>query len=139
MVNETVKITTPITTRFFPTYGTPEFFQQCRWTARRQTNNNCTMLARPNPQTNEGISNHFAEIVSGHMIAQQKGCLFYFDYGPEVDIEKVLIPFPVIEESAMTKVSTTPMDTATWIRLPETTPMLPHTTRLSKWSFSTKT
>jgi hypothetical protein len=96
-VNDTLKITTPITTRFFPTYGTREFFQQCRWTARRQTNNNCTILARPNPQTHEGISNHFAEIVSGHMLAQQKGCLFYSDYGPDVDIEKVVTPFPVIE------------------------------------------
>jgi len=92
------QITTPVSTRFFPTYGTNAFFRQCGWTTQRsKKHSNCTFLARPNPQTNEGISDWIPQIVSGHLMAQQKGCQLLFDYGDNVDMDEVLTPFPVLE------------------------------------------
>jgi len=94
------QISTPVSTRFFPTYGTDEFFQQCGWTSQKgDENSNCTILARPNPRTPEGISDWIPQIVSGHMIARQKACNLFFDYGDNVDIEQILLPFPAMESA----------------------------------------
>ena len=40
----------------------------------------------------EGISDWIAQTVSGHLLARQKGCNLYLDYGPDVDIHQVLTP-----------------------------------------------
>lgn len=87
----------------FPLYGTPEFTRRCPWTIentnRNITNNNsssssigasCTILARPKAIGSEGISEWISQIVAGHILAQQAGCRFLFDYGPEIDIHMVL-------------------------------------------------
>ena len=51
-------ITIPLSTRFFPTYGTKEFFEKCAWTAAtRQLNANCTFLVRPKSRDKRG---HFS-------------------------------------------------------------------------------
>ena len=95
---DNVKITTPVSTRFFPSYGTQEFFQQCDWAAQRSDIiRNCTFLVRPPPDMDEGISHWISQIVSGHHLAQQTGCSLFFDYGPDIDIQQVLTPFPTMD------------------------------------------
>ena len=93
-------ITIPLSTRFFPTYGTKEFFEKCAWTAttRHQLNANCTFLVRPKPETNEGISHWIPQIVAGHFLAQQTGCNLYFDYGPGINVHRVIMPFPSVDK-----------------------------------------
>lgn len=86
---------TPLSTRFFPTYGTQKFLQQCGWAARRTNiHRNCTFLVRPPTDMEEGISHWISQVVSGHHYAQQTGCSLYFDYGPNIDIQQVVTPFP---------------------------------------------
>lgn len=108
--SNTQKITTPVSTRFFPTRGTDAFFQQCNWTFDRAstTNKNCTFLARPNLKSNEKISDWISQIVSGHLMALQKGCRLLLDYGESVNVSQVLTPFPVMAEHPMTNQSTGP-------------------------------
>ena len=81
-------------TRFFPTYGTNKFARQCGWTNSWKIDNerNCTFLARPWPGTNERLSDWVPQIVSGYLLAIQKGCRLYFDYGEGIDIHQVLTP-----------------------------------------------
>lgn len=92
-------ITIPLSKRFFPTYGTKEFFEKCAWTAStRQLNANCTFLVRPKSETSEGISHWIPQIVAGHFLAQQTGCSLYFDYGPDIDVHQVLMPLPAVDK-----------------------------------------
>lgn len=93
-------LNTPVSTRFFPTYGTEEFVQQCGYTSQYRNNElNCTFLVRPPPDSGEGISHWIPQIVAAHLYAQQTGCALYFDYGPDINIQQVLQPFPVLESS----------------------------------------
>jgi len=95
------EISTPISTRFFPTYGTDEYFQQCGWTSQKsdRSKRDCTFLVRPKPETAEGISHWIPQIVAGHLLAQQTGCNLYFDYGPNISIQQVLTPFPIMDST----------------------------------------
>ena len=79
--------------RRFPKYGTTAFSHQCPWTEPKTDKNlNCTFLARPSPNSGEGISNWVAQIVTAHLLAQQTGCNLLFDYGPDINIHEVLTP-----------------------------------------------
>eukprot|EP00545_Synedropsis_sp_CCMP1620_P000550 CAMPEP_0119016388 /NCGR_PEP_ID=MMETSP1176-20130426/12511_1 /TAXON_ID=265551 /ORGANISM="Synedropsis recta cf, Strain CCMP1620" /LENGTH=526 /DNA_ID=CAMNT_0006969771 /DNA_START=57 /DNA_END=1637 /DNA_ORIENTATION=- len=78
----------------FPTFGTGEFIRQCPWTLSKPSNKGaCTILARPPPTSGEGVSQWTAIVVAGHMMAQQSGCRFLLDYGPNVTVTQVLEPF----------------------------------------------
>jgi hypothetical protein len=89
--------------RRFPTYGTAAFARQCPWTLQNpDKKRNCTILARPPPIGQEGISSWVAQIVAGRILAQQTGCDFFMDYAytkrddklmDGVNVHEVLIPF----------------------------------------------
>jgi len=80
----------------FPIFGTKEFDRRCPWIhlGRPPTKSlrNCTILARPSPQTAEGISSWIPHVVSGHVMSLQTGCRFLLDYGVGIDLSRVLEP-----------------------------------------------
>jgi hypothetical protein len=89
--------------RRFPTYGTAAFTRRCPWVTRNPVKKrNCTILARPLPPFQEGISNWVAQIAAGRILSQQTGCEFRMDYVyakrvnkpmDVVNIHEVLTPF----------------------------------------------
>ena len=89
--------------RRFPTYGTAAFSRQCPWAVQNpDKKRNCTILARPLPPYQEGISNWVAQIAAGRIVAQQTGCHLLLDYSyakgvdkrmDVVNIHEVLKPF----------------------------------------------
>lgn len=86
--------------RRFPRYGAAEFARQCNWTKYAPEDNNCTLLLRPKTDENEGLADWVSRVVSGHISAKMRGCQFYIDYGPEVDVQQVLTPYKS-EEGAL--------------------------------------
>ena len=89
--------------RRFPMYGTAAFSVQCPWVVQNpDKERNCTILARPLPPYQEGISNWVAQIVAGRILAQQTGCHLLLDYSYAkgthkrmhvVNVHEVLKPF----------------------------------------------
>lgn len=79
----------------FPKYGTDEFNKQCNWTLPSfpEENPSCMILVRPPIHSNEGIADWASQITRAYMTARQVHCKVVFDYGLDVDIHKVLIPF----------------------------------------------
>jgi len=82
----------------FPQFGTESFERHCSWAAnftrraeRRRAGTDCSFLARPTPTSNEGVANWASEVAIGAVFAQQVGCRLYADYGPGVDVGRVLI------------------------------------------------
>jgi hypothetical protein len=79
----------------FPLYGTEEFQTECGWTMgalEEQHSFPCTFLVRPAPKTGEGIADWIARVVSGYLLAKQTGCQLIYDYGPQVNMTRVLLP-----------------------------------------------
>ena len=76
----------------FPVFGTPEFSQQCAWTEYKGNTGNCTLLVRPQPGHHEGIGLFLPNVVTGHLLAQQAGCDLILDYGPGIDMSRILLP-----------------------------------------------
>mmetsp|Transcript_29671 Transcript_29671/g.65738 ORF Transcript_29671/g.65738 Transcript_29671/m.65738 type:complete len:470 (-) Transcript_29671:1147-2556(-) len=86
-----------IALRRFPVYGTPEFDHQCPWTAQTKNGNGyeegkCTILVRPGESSNEGLAEFLSDVAGGAVHAAQLSCHLVLDYGPGVDIQKVLKP-----------------------------------------------
>ena len=83
----------PKLSRRFPKFGTPEFAQLCNWTKQPVSlERNCTLWARPSPESHEGISKWISDIIRSHLQAKLRGCHLLIDYGPDVDIHQVITP-----------------------------------------------
>jgi hypothetical protein len=78
----------------FPHFGTKAFRNTCPWIHDKslpwKRRYNCTILARPPPNSGEGLSSWVAQVVSGFIMARQAGCSFRMDYGPGVAVHTVL-------------------------------------------------
>jgi hypothetical protein len=94
----------------FPMYGTAAFARQCPWATQypdKKKKRNCTILARPEPKGQEGVSSWVVQIAAGRVLAQQTGCDFLMDYayaspldgGGVVNAHEVLIPFSAGHDS----------------------------------------
>jgi len=79
----------------FPKYGSKEFAQQCNWTLvpPDTPEPKCSILVRPPVRSNEGIADWASQITRAYMQARQAGCKLVFDYGLDVDISQVLVPY----------------------------------------------
>ena len=76
----------------FPQYGTEEFERKCGYTSYHGNTRNCTFMVQPSSTSPEGISNWISEVARGHLLAQQAGCDFVFDYGTTADVHAILTP-----------------------------------------------
>lgn len=77
----------------FPSFGTDDFARTCNWTAsplRTPKVENCTLVVSPSNESNEGISWWTAVLAMGHAYSLQTGCRLVADYGPGVDVGRVL-------------------------------------------------
>mmetsp|Transcript_22459 Transcript_22459/g.48780 ORF Transcript_22459/g.48780 Transcript_22459/m.48780 type:complete len:593 (-) Transcript_22459:72-1850(-) len=88
--------------RRFPLFGTEEFAKTCSFLSYNALPSssvvsqqddaelyNCTLLARPAPKSNEGLSTWTAEIAAATIYAAQARCNVVLDYGPGVDVAAV--------------------------------------------------
>ena len=75
-----------------------EHARKCGWAYNKEGNNhtgtgdNCTLLVRPSARETQGVSQWMTDIVTFHLYAIQAKCRLLFDYGPQVDLRKILIP-----------------------------------------------
>ena len=77
----------------FPDYGTNEFQSKCSWVPNRSRNHvfhNCTLLAKLNAKSNEGMSDLMNRVAETHQIAIQSNCRLLIEYGMSgVDLRNV--------------------------------------------------
>ncbi len=77
----------------FPEYGTKEFQRKCSWVPDRSKNHvfrNCTLLAKLNAKSGEGISDLMNRVAETHQIAIQGNCHLLIEYGLKgVDLRNV--------------------------------------------------
>lgn len=81
--------------RRFPRFGTPEFLEKCNWTFSSALEpKGCTSVLRPRETETEGIASWIFNMLEGYILTklQGDGCQLMFDYGPNVDINQVLVP-----------------------------------------------
>mmetsp|Transcript_57952 Transcript_57952/g.172950 ORF Transcript_57952/g.172950 Transcript_57952/m.172950 type:complete len:364 (-) Transcript_57952:10-1101(-) len=80
----------------FPRFGTAEFDTKCGWTTDSSPSapgaQGCSLLARPSPNSGEGLSAWTSQIAAGYMYAKQTGCRLLIDYGEDINIEQIFMP-----------------------------------------------
>jgi hypothetical protein len=82
----------------FPVFGTEAFAASCPWVLPRLSgvdathHHRCSILARPDHTSGEGLSHWVGQVAVGFILAQQAGCKFYLDYGKGIDVDTILEP-----------------------------------------------
>jgi hypothetical protein len=79
----------------FPLHGTAQHSEHCAWITTRLNKNddkNCTLLVRPSAKETQGISQWMIDVATFHLYSLQAGCRLLFDYGPDVEISKIVAP-----------------------------------------------
>lgn len=83
----------------FPVFGTEAFAASCPWVlpprdsvVGHTRHHRCSILARPDHTSGEGLSQWVGQVAVGFILAQQAGCKFYLDYGKGIDVDTILEP-----------------------------------------------
>jgi len=85
----------------FPQYGTQEFTRLCPYMSAlpKPVHPNCTLVLHPQPGSNEGLAAWVSMIVQGHLLTRQNGCGLKFDYGPNIDVSSLIVPYRTLDSS----------------------------------------